>query len=368
MAIADFNGLAQLKVKAKANEKTAMQETARQFEALFAQTMLKTMRSSQHFIDEDSPFRSQAEDTFQEMLDAQYAQHISQGDGIGLAKVLVAQMSAQQDKTNPSSAIRIAEDVKPMSQKEGHVGINTQKHSSLSINPAERQQEVDTKQDKFSLAEFIKPLLPYAQKAAAILGVDPKILLAQVALVFLQLVAVAGDAGDAGMHGFAGEREAKELDAHQEKADREGKGPDPHAEVELGAELVERHVIGPALEEELPRIPGPDEADRRAGDDDGSRQDVAPPIRDDRSQDLDINVSAATDQPRRSQEQDVDKAVFDRDVGVGCIVPAGAAEHRHVDDQHHDHADIDRGRRHEQPEEARPNPVERSKHGHLSVD
>lgn len=182
MAIADFNGLAQLKVKAKANEKAAMQETARQFEALFVQTMLKTMRSSQHFIDEDSPFRSQAEDTFQEMLDAQYAQHISQGDGIGLAKVLVAQMSAQQDKTNPSSAIRIAEDVKPMSQKEGHVGINTQTHSSLSINPAERQQEADTKQDKFSLAEFIKPLLPYAQKAAAILGVDPKILLAQVAL------------------------------------------------------------------------------------------------------------------------------------------------------------------------------------------
>lgn len=157
MAVHDFQGLNTLLSKAKSDGNKALPETAHQFEALFLQTMLNTMRASQKVLDDDSPFRSHAQDTFQEMLDGQFAMEISKGPGIGLAKMMIQQLS-QQNKTDQAA------DIKPLAQAE--TVSQTKKKPTVAEH----------------VINFVKQLKPYAEKAAAVLGIDEKMLIAQAAL------------------------------------------------------------------------------------------------------------------------------------------------------------------------------------------
>ena len=91
IATSDFQGLNELKAQAKNDAKEALPEVAKQFEGIFLQSMLKSMRMGQHFLDESSPFRGKTESTFQEMLDAQYASNIANSKGIGMAAMLAKQ-------------------------------------------------------------------------------------------------------------------------------------------------------------------------------------------------------------------------------------------------------------------------------------
>jgi hypothetical protein len=99
------------------------------------------------------------------------------------------------------------------------------------------------------------------------------------------------------MHRLGGEDESKEFDAHQKEPQRERQGGDPQAKVELRAQLVERHRIFPTFGEQLPRIPGPHEADRGADDHDCPRQGPARRVGDQRGQNLDVDMRPIADQP-----------------------------------------------------------------------
>jgi len=91
----DFNGLARLRAGATAQSDAAAKEVAEQFESLFLQMMLKSMREA------TVPGESgESEQTkfYQEMFDKQIALDLSNnGDGIGLAKMLELQISGNQN-------------------------------------------------------------------------------------------------------------------------------------------------------------------------------------------------------------------------------------------------------------------------------
>lgn len=91
----DFNGLTRLRAQATAQSDEAAKEVAKQFESLFLQMMLKSMR------DATVPGESgESEQTkfYQEMFDKQIALDLSNnGDGIGLAKMLELQISGNQN-------------------------------------------------------------------------------------------------------------------------------------------------------------------------------------------------------------------------------------------------------------------------------
>ena len=100
----DFNGLTRLRAEATAQSEDAAKEVAKQFESLFLQMMLKSMR------DATVPGESgESEQTkfYQEMFDKQIALDLSNnGDGIGLAKMLEKQISGNMNSQSENTQIK----------------------------------------------------------------------------------------------------------------------------------------------------------------------------------------------------------------------------------------------------------------------
>lgn len=163
---ADPNGLTALKSDARAQDPAALKEVAKQFESLFTQMLLKSMReANKSFSEGDSLFGSEQADFYQDMFDDQLSVHLSQGKGLGLADLLVRQLAGAgygQQATGDSQS------------SDKGVGATS---SSLSMpRAADPGPIASSKQD------FIRQMLPHAQQAARELGVDPQALLAQAAL------------------------------------------------------------------------------------------------------------------------------------------------------------------------------------------
>jgi len=151
---ADFQGLAALKNDAKGQAPTALKEAARQFESLFTQMLLKSMREANKSFGEDSLFGSDQGEMYQDMFDDQIAMQLSKGKGLGLADMLVKQLQQGMGASaSPESAQPVSTPAKGGAEK------------------------LSTSKD-----DFISKLRPHAEQAARELGVDPNALLAQAAL------------------------------------------------------------------------------------------------------------------------------------------------------------------------------------------
>ena len=86
----DFNGLNDLKNSAKKNEMKALKETATQFEALFLQMMLKSMRQA---TPRSELLDSEAIKTYEGMYDREVAISMAGRGSTGIADMLVKQLS-----------------------------------------------------------------------------------------------------------------------------------------------------------------------------------------------------------------------------------------------------------------------------------
>jgi flagellar rod assembly protein/muramidase FlgJ len=149
---ADFQGLASLKNDAKAQAPTALKEAARQFESLFTQMLLKSMREANKSFGEDSLFGSDQADMYQDMFDDQIAMQMSKGKGLGLADMLVRQL-------------------------QGGVGATSQGQEASATPQTQAPTPVASSKD-----DFLRTMRPHAEQAAREIGVDPDALLAQAAL------------------------------------------------------------------------------------------------------------------------------------------------------------------------------------------
>ena len=141
----DFRQFAALRRGAEANDPATLRAAAKQFESLFTKMMLESMRSASMG---DPMFGSDQGDMYQDMADDQLAVQLSQGKGLGLADMLIRQLS--HGAVNGTGAAQPPQD-------------------SKVATPEEREH-------------FISSLLPHAEAAARELGVDPQNLIAQAAL------------------------------------------------------------------------------------------------------------------------------------------------------------------------------------------
>jgi len=199
----DFQGLMRLKTEAGKQTPEAIQETARQFEALFVQTMLKAMRDA-------SPGEGMGEsdqtDFYRDMYDQQMALHMVKGRGLGLAKMLVSSMGGGQAGTETETDSLTAVNgianvhqpvirnvsVRPLITESATGPIiqltgDVPEQSLLNTSAVSGRQDPDQGTGRAdwhpeSPEEFIHDLLPHARKGAAKLGVDPGVLIAQAAL------------------------------------------------------------------------------------------------------------------------------------------------------------------------------------------
>lgn len=101
----DFSALGELRGKAQRNEAGALRESAEQFEALFIQMMLKSMRDASNVMKSDM-FQSNALETFQGMYDKEISMQMAKRNALGFADVVVKQMTANQ--ATPSTADMLA--------------------------------------------------------------------------------------------------------------------------------------------------------------------------------------------------------------------------------------------------------------------
>jgi peptidoglycan hydrolase FlgJ len=155
---ADFSGLEGLKKNVKADDPKAIRAAAQQFESLFTNMMLKSMRDAklgQGLGD------SQQSDLYQDMYDQQISLKMAQGKGLGLADMLVQQLTRNgAAKAAASHAATV-----------GAAGSAAASGAAANAAPSTS--------DRIS---FVKMLEPYAEKAAGQLGVSSDTLIAQAAL------------------------------------------------------------------------------------------------------------------------------------------------------------------------------------------
>ncbi|MFQ3217450.1 rod-binding protein [Paraperlucidibaca sp.] len=100
-----YSDLAALKKEAAESPQDAIMPVARQFESVFLQMMLKSMRET---VGEGGLFDNESMKTYQGMFDNQLALSLSQQGGIGLANSIAKQLapegSALQGRLHSQSA------------------------------------------------------------------------------------------------------------------------------------------------------------------------------------------------------------------------------------------------------------------------
>jgi len=214
----DLTQLNSLKAKGRSDNGEALREVAQQFEQMFMNMMLKSMREASNSFSEDSYFNSSETQFFQSMLDQQMTSDLAgQGKGIGLADVIVRQLGgsteSQQDNLNqeaPGMTLaqtqamqmrKILEQTYDNSASVAAAAVLSRAVTSLEQSPKQlAEQNIESKvadavsaftssdaasklPDRFeSPKEFVEKLLPLAQDMAPDLGVDPRVLIAQAAL------------------------------------------------------------------------------------------------------------------------------------------------------------------------------------------
>jgi Rod binding domain-containing protein len=99
----DFAGLGELRGQAQQNQDKALKESAQQFEGLFLQMMLKSMREASM---KDEENQSSGMDTFENMFDKEISVQMAKRGALGVADFM-AKAVKQQISSSPASALDV---------------------------------------------------------------------------------------------------------------------------------------------------------------------------------------------------------------------------------------------------------------------
>ncbi|MGD8339317.1 MAG: flagellar assembly peptidoglycan hydrolase FlgJ [Gammaproteobacteria bacterium] len=157
-------GLGELRASSSRNDPAALAKAAQQFEALFLQMMLKSMRSA------GSSFAEDRDRSYEEMFDREIAVELARSDSLGIADLLLKQIGHGQEAA-------VNRDFGSLS--------SAPKGAAISLVPDAARGGATGVQDDFrpeSPADFVEQIVPLATKTAESLGIDPHIVIAQAAL------------------------------------------------------------------------------------------------------------------------------------------------------------------------------------------
>lgn len=152
---ASAQSLDKLRVQAKQSPDQALKAAAQQFETVFMNMMLKSMRDA---TPQDDMFDSEQTKMFTGMLDQQLAQNMS-SRGVGLADAMVKQLSRSLSPAAPA--------VLPQASS----ALQTNRANALPSAYSESLQQ-----------NFVQRLTPYAIQASSETGVPAQLMLGQAAL------------------------------------------------------------------------------------------------------------------------------------------------------------------------------------------
>ena len=98
----DFNVLANLRGQAGQNNPQALKQTAQQFEGIFIQMMLKSMRDASSVMKSDLN-KSNEMNTYQDMYDKELSVQMSKRNSMGFADMIVKQLGNKTPPPNPTN-------------------------------------------------------------------------------------------------------------------------------------------------------------------------------------------------------------------------------------------------------------------------
>lgn len=236
MNYTDLSAMTQLKTGSNANSPENLRRVAEQFESLFMNMMVKSMRQANEVFAEGNPLNTQQTRFYQDMYDNQMSVHLAEKQGVGLADVLMRQLSpkgaaapvtdtaasdapaADQSALLARRRLAISTSYRAVAGEAAEAGQPAQnaqeskpaavagaREPSADWQPMRALQGVvrnrpgsaelvgqapfraaaaaaEGKRAFSSPQEFTAAMLPMAEKAAKRLGVDPHYLVAQAAL------------------------------------------------------------------------------------------------------------------------------------------------------------------------------------------
>jgi len=174
-AYTDLSSVNSIRSLGRSDKNQALEKIAQQFESMMVQMMMKSMRQANEAFSEGSMFSSPAGDMYEDMYDDQIALSLSQGRGLGVAEVMVRQLRQRFGEPEEKVLDSSVEDY--MQHRVPRPAVTSSLPSSPAVDAVDRPAEFDG-----SVEGFVDSLFPLAQRAAAKLGLDAKVLLAQSAL------------------------------------------------------------------------------------------------------------------------------------------------------------------------------------------
>ncbi|QPK61901.1 flagellar assembly peptidoglycan hydrolase FlgJ [Methylomonas sp. LL1] len=208
----DFNGLSKLKEGAREQTPEAIKEVAKQFESLFLNMVMKSMRQAKLG---DGVLDNKQSEFYQDMYDQQMSVQLAGKPGTGLAELIAKQLGPKQ-KTEDADKMQVGDYLNRALGAEGQQiarpvqipanasaslqplddsGLNRLQESlerleksqqateqSLQAADADWRSTMETCEISQSKQVFMNQLMPHARQAANELGVDANVLLAQAAL------------------------------------------------------------------------------------------------------------------------------------------------------------------------------------------
>lgn len=192
----DFGTLASLRTEARADEAGTLGEVAQQFESIFVQMMLSSMRDATM---KGGLFESHQLETYEQMFDQQLSLDLARQGGVGLADVIVRQLGGETAApTDPASGgmrLTAGPSSPSLPGSPGGSGDTLSVYRARALpSPAPSVRAPATGFAETGVgdgaraplaaapAAFVDELRPLAEGAARELGVAPDVLLAQAAL------------------------------------------------------------------------------------------------------------------------------------------------------------------------------------------
>ena len=168
----DSKSLDGLKQSAKNNSPDALKSAAKEFEALFMNMMLKSMRQASS--SQDSPFENEQSRMYTSMLDQQFSQNMA-SRGMGLADALVKQLSNNAANQIIESGVASPNALSNMRGIDSYL-------DNLKLGQPTVKEATAARSTHAHVRAFEDKLAAHAEKASLETGIPAKFMLGQAAL------------------------------------------------------------------------------------------------------------------------------------------------------------------------------------------
>lgn len=208
----DLSSLQQLRLQGHTDKSAALKNIAHQFESMMVQMMMKSMRQANEAFSDGDITSSSDEKFYQDMFDNQLSLTLSQGRGFGIADAFIRQLQGRFGDAAKNTATQnldrsVSENISSSENVDTSLS-DVKRVQTLMASPpsADSPRVIEAIQDVLrklfdgsaddsettspasgtqldgTPAAFVESLRPLAERIAASLGVDSRVLLSQSAL------------------------------------------------------------------------------------------------------------------------------------------------------------------------------------------